>query len=410
MLNVNPQRATEIRHVIEEFLRNRLNDKLDKVKDDPSAPEISVAKRNALRVRYESKAWIGDAASRAPHIQVVTHSIKPIHSQIKGGTNLYKLPTELPAHLIVGSHSLGREFEGDTAVDDARHLDVNAFLKEKYEGHSLLDLMLAGDTDLPAALSDNAEQAAAWIEAFTSITKPRGSASSHTLAKQLYWLTGSDPSDNTNYHLLAPLFATSLVHRVYQTIYADRFSEVSKNARQARKEGQFTEHVVRDYPNMAVQKLGGANPQNISQLNSERRGDNYLLASLPPRWKSIHLKPLLNTDSMFHGFERRHEVKQCVKALLAFLKSDPTANMATRDRRDALVIELVGELLVFGVELRALPPGWSQSPDCRLRCAVRTARRRHRCQCTRRDHPIPIRRERLFDWPVGQPAPPYRGG
>ena len=182
----------------------------------------------------------------------------------------------------------------------------------------------------------------------------------------MYWLTGNDARDDGAYHLLAPLSATSLTHRVYQSIHADRFSEASKNARQARKDGQFTDYVLHDYPNMAVQKLGGTKPQNISQLNSERRGDNYLLASLPPRWKSIDLKPLLNTDSMFHGFGQRPDVKQGVKALLTFLKSDPVVNVTTRNHRDALVMELVGELLMFGAELRTLPAGWSQSPDCRL--------------------------------------------
>ena len=358
----NFPRAAGLRRVIEEFLADRLNKKLERAAD---------AERDKLRRQFDFKVWIDDAARRARHIQVVTHSIKPIHSQAKDASNLYKPPTELAAHSIVGSHSLGSEFESDTAVDDAKHLDVNAFLKIAFEGSKLLDLMLTGDADLMAALSDNPEQAVAWVEEFTSVTKPRGNISSHTLAKQLYWLTGSDPSDDSNYHLLAPLFATSLAHRVYQTVNADRFDEASKNARKARREGQFTDHILHDYPNMAVQKLGGTNPQNISQLTIERGGNNYLLASLPPRWKSVSLKPLLHTDSMFRRFGQRHDVKLLVRDLRAFLKSDPTANVTTRDGRDALVTALVRELLVFGAEVRMLPPGWSQSPDCDLSSAER---------------------------------------
>ena len=365
----NPQRTRDIRRIIDEFLLARLNDRLEKVKDDESEPANLTAKRIELRQQFDFAVWIDDAARRAAWIQAVTHSLKPIHPDARG-TNLYISPTALPDAGLVGSHSLGSDFEGDV-VGNAAALDVYKFLKLSFEGSSLLELMLAGDTDFPAALSDDVDQSVKWIAAFTSITKPRGAASSHTLAKQIYWLTGNDQRDDGSYHLLAPLFATSLTHRVYQTINADRFSEASKNARQARRDEQFTEHVLHDYPNMAVQKLGGTKPQNISQLNSERRGENYLLASLPPRWKSIHLKPLLNTDSMFHGFGRRPDVKQGVKALLAFLMTDPPSNKATRDFVDALVDELVGELLVFGAELRALPPGWSQSTDCRLNAAER---------------------------------------
>ena len=360
----NSQRAAELRRVIDEFLASRLNDKLAKVKDDENVPEKSAALRGELRQQFTFAVWIKDAARRVGQIQAVTHSLKPIHPDARG-TSLYCLPGDLPKHELLGSHCLGLDFESD-AAGNAAALDVYKFLKLPFEGRSLLALMLAGDLDLPVVLSNDAEQAAAWIDAFTGITQPRDTASSHALAKQLYWLTGIDSSDDSGYHLLAPLFATSLTHRAFQTIYADRFSDATKDARKARKEGLFTDYVLHDYPNMAVQKLGGTKPQNISQLNSERRGDNYLLASLPPRWKSVDLKPLLNTDSMFHSFGRRPDVKHAVKALLGFLKSDPAANLTTRERRDRLAADLVSELLVFSAEIRTLSPGWSQSFDCRL--------------------------------------------
>ena len=359
----NPHRSAELRRVINEFLADRLREKLEKIKDDDTA------KRDKLSQQFNFTIWMNDAARRVTQIQIVTHSLKPIHPGAKG-TNIYTPPTEMRVHELLGSHCLGLEFEADV-VCNAAALDVYKFLRLSFAGHELLDLMLADDIDMSAALSDNADQAAAWIGHFTSVTKPRGKVSSHTLAKQLYWLTGSDPWDDNNYHLLAPLFATSLAHRVYQTVNFDRFGEASKNARKARTEEQFSNHVLHDYPNLAVQKLGGANPQNISQLNIDRRGNNYLLASLPPRWKSANIKPLLHTDSMFRQFGQRSDVKRLVGDLRALLKSDPAANMATRDRRDAMVTGLAAELLVFGSEVRTLPPGWSESPSCRLSGAER---------------------------------------
>ena len=350
-------RRAGLKAVIETFLTERRDGKLDDLApDDP--------KRAVLRTAFDKVTWINDAARRVTQIQAVTHSLKPIHPDARG-SSAYAPPTSLPAHGLLGSYCLGANFDGDV-VGNAAALDVFKFLKLPFEGQGLLALMLADDPDLAAALSDDPEQSTAWISAFTGITQPRGKAASHTLAKQIYWLTGASPADNSGYHLLAPLFATSLVHRVYQTINADRFSDAAKAARVARKAGEFSDHVLHDYPNMAVQKLGGTKPQNISQLNSERRGDNYLLASLPPRWKSAALQPLLNTESMFQRFGRRPDVKAGVKALLGFLKSDPDANRPTRDRLDAMVADLAGELLVFAAELRTLPPGWSQLPGCKL--------------------------------------------
>ena len=357
MTATRTDRRAGLKAVIETFLTERRDGKLDDLApDDP--------KREALRLAFDKVTWINDAARRVTQIQAVTHSLKPVHPDARG-SSAYAPPDGLPAHGLLGSYCLGASFDGDV-VGNAAALDIFKFLKLPFEGQGLLALMLADDPDLADALSDNPEQSSAWISAFTGITQPRGKAASHTLAKQLYWLTGARPADNSGYHLLAPLFATSLAHRVYQTINADRFSDAAKAARAARKAGEFSDHVLHDYPNMAVQKLGGTKPQNISQLNSERRGDNYLLASLPPRWKSAALQPLLNTESMFQRFGRRPDVKAGVKALLGFLKSDPDANRPTRDRRDALVADLAGELLVFAAELRTLPPGWSQLPGCKL--------------------------------------------
>lgn len=353
-------RQAELRAAITAFLTERRDGKLDKLKpDDPKHAE--------LHAQFEFTTWIDDAARRVSQIQAVTHSLKPVHPDAKG-TNFYSPPTSLHAHAHVSSHALGDNFAGDV-VGNAAALDVHKFLKLAHDGRTLLELMLARDADLAAALSADAAQAEAWMVAFAGITQARGKSASHTLAKQLYWLVGDDARDDSDYHLLSPLYASSLAHRVFETINDDRFSEAAKAARQARREGQFSDRPVHEYTQLAVQKLGGTKPQNISQLNSERGGKNYLLASLPPVWVSLDLKPLLRADSLFRRYERRPEVKRLLKELLRFLKSGPRNNLDTRERRDALVEALLDELLAFVADLRNLPSGWSQQPGCELSAA-----------------------------------------
>ncbi|WP_025042086.1 type I-F CRISPR-associated protein Csy1 [Nitrosospira briensis] len=357
MGNTDLQRVTELRALIAGFLKKRLDDKLDKLKDyDP--------KRAELHEQFIPANWLGDAARRVSQIQAVTHSLKPIHPDAKG-TNLYSSPDVQPVLTVVGSHCLGSEFTSDV-VGNAAALDVYKFLKLEHEGRSLLALSLARDADLSAALSSDAAQAQAWMAAFGSLPERQGRVASHTLAKQLYWPVGGDPHDDSDFHLLAPLYASSLAHRVYQTVQDDRFSEEAIAARQAKKEDKYSPRPVREYPDLAIQKLGGTKPQNISQLNSERRGNNLLLASLPPMWRSMDVKPLLGTDSMFPRFNRRPEVRRMVKALLAFLKSDPTRNLETRRRRAEWVDGIIDEFLQFRAELRPLSPGWSQATECHL--------------------------------------------
>lgn len=360
-------RSAAIRAVIAQFLTERRDGKLEKLKADDPKQDAAAAQ---LRAQFEPLVWLEDAARRVSQIQAVTHSLKPTHPDAKG-TNLYCPPASLATLSLVGSHCLGAGFAGDV-VGNAAALDVYKFLKLEHEGQSLLDLMLAGDPDVAVALSDDPGQAAEWVQAFCSLVEARGQVASHGLAKQVYWLVGEDPLNDEDFHLLAPLYATSLAHRVHVTIQEDRFSEVAKAARQARRDKQFHEQPTRDYPNLAVQKLGGTKPQNVSQLNSERRGENYLLASLPPVWQTSDLAPLLRSESLFKRFERQDGVWRCVKALRDYLESDPAKTMATRDMRDELAAELVSHFVLFGAAFRSLPEGWSDDPECHLHPAEKT--------------------------------------
>lgn len=355
MTTISNHRQTEIRLLLSTFLEERLQGKLEKlVPDDP--------KRDELRQQFIPANWLEDAARRAGQIQAVTHSLKPVHPDAKG-TNLYSPPSGLSAIELVGTHCLGDNFAGDV-VGNAAALDVYKFLKLSLSGRSFLELACAADADMTAALSDDPAKARDWMQAFASLTDPRGQLTSHTLAKQLYWPTGDDPHDDASYHLLSPLYASSLAHRVFEVLQDDRFGEAAKAAREAKNANAFNERPVSQYLEIAIQQLGGTKPQNISQLNSERRGNNCLLASLPPVWRSADLKPLLNTESMFPSFSRRPEVRASLKALLVFLKADPKRK--TSNTRAAMVNELIDAFLQFSAELQSLEPGWSQTPQCRL--------------------------------------------
>jgi CRISPR-associated protein Csy1 len=357
----DPNRASALRRVIEDFLMKRQDDKLEKLKpDDPT----HIDTRAKLLEQFIPAVWLEDAAKRARQIQEVTHSLKPIHSDAEG-TNLYCLPSTLFELDVVGSHCLGDNFSGD-GVGNAAALDVYKFLKLCFEGRTLLDLSVAGDVDLAIALCDDLDKAQIWMQAFASLMEPREPVASHTLAKQLYWQISDDPYTDAGFQVLAPLYANSLAHRVFETLQDDRSSDAAKAAREAKKTNTFSERPVREYPQLAVQQLGGKKPQNISQLNFERRGNNSLLASLPPVWRSVDLTPPYHTDSIFHRYSRRPSVRQNVNALLNFLKAEPRRNMETRDKRAAWVHLLIDEFLQFTAELRSLEPGWSQSPACQL--------------------------------------------
>lgn len=353
MSKLQPGRQAGFRAVIDTFVQERLDARLDKLTDDDP-------RREALLRQHQLPVWLEDAARRAVQIQAVTHSLKPIHPDARG-TNLYCPPGTLPRHAEIGSHVLGPDFAGDV-VGNAAALDVHKFLKREFDGRSLLDWMLADDADLKAALSPQPEQADAWFIAFTGLTRPRGEGhASHAYAKQLYWLSGDDPLDDAQFRILAPLYATSLAHAVFLQLNEDRFGETAKLARQAHRDGEEHPSGHREYPHLAVQKLGGTKPQNISQLNSERGGANYLLASLPPRpWESeLRLLPRRGQTSIFDGWSKNLDVWMPTGELKRFLASEPGPTMETRDARDDLSDRIIDMVLAFSAAVQKHAPGWT---------------------------------------------------
>ncbi|MFM8445282.1 MAG: type I-F CRISPR-associated protein Csy1 [Methylococcus sp.] len=355
----NSNRETDnLRAVITQFLQERLQPKLDKLKAEDSAG------REALIAAYDPTTWLADAARRVGWIQQVSHAIKFTHPSADGASlsspgNPGALPVEL------GTHSLPDEAESDV-VGNAAALDVYKFLRLEVDGRSLLERAIAQDGELMAALSDDPGQAGEWMTAFAALPLPKKGLASHTLARQIYW-----PLSAGGYHLLAPLFSSPLAHVVHQRIQVDRFSDAAKAAREAKREGKPHPHGYRDYPGLAIQKFGGSKPQNISQLNSERRGENYLLASLPPLWRTTELRPPMGVDTVFlarRQFGQRREVRHLLDRFRRFLQSAQGRpnNLELRDWRQRLLAELCEQVLLYAAELHELAPGWSAHPECRL--------------------------------------------
>lgn len=314
--------------------------------------------------KYEYTNWLADAARRVHQIQAVTHVLKATHPDARG-SSLHVQPTTLPQHAEIGSHSLGQDFAEDI-VGNAAALDVFKFLKLEIEGRKLLDWMLLADSDLLTALNPDPALARSWVTAFSGLIRSETQAISHTRAKQLYWLVGDDPTDNTQYHLLQPLFPSSLSQAVHEDIQDARFGETNKLARQAHREKAAHTDTYRDYRNLVVRKLGGTKPQNISQLNSERGGVNYLLASLPPRWQSRNDIKLHNVASALNSLRNFKEVRQLLKQLTDLLLTNPSPNLETRLRREAIEQALAAQLLVFADSVQQLKgPGWTRK-NCEL--------------------------------------------
>ncbi|MBK9950120.1 MAG: type I-F CRISPR-associated protein Csy1 [Candidatus Competibacteraceae bacterium] len=350
--------SRKIREVIQQFLQDRLQPKLEKLKDS------DMDARQKLLADYELKTWVADAARRVSQIQQVTHAVKFSHPDAKG-SSLSASGNVQAGSFTVGSHTVADALPPDV-VGNAAALDVYKFLRLSVDGRTLLERAIAKDPAMAAALSENAAQAAEWMAAFATLPQPNGPLATHKLAKQLYW-----PLGEGRYHLLAPLFPTSLVHVLWANIRQDRFSDEAKAAREARREQRDHPHGYREYPKLAIQNFGSGKPQNISQLNNDRHGENWLLPSLPPTaWNTQLVRRLFSTESIFiRPFGKLPAVKELTGRLREFLQSVPKPeqnDLEIRNQRAELVTAILAELLQFAAEIQELDGGWSRDERCRL--------------------------------------------
>lgn len=350
--------AEKIRHTIIEFLQDRLQPKLEKLKDS------DMDARQKLLADYELKTWVADAARRVSQIQQVTHAVKFSHPDAKG-SSLSASGNTQAGPFTIGSHTVADSLPPDV-VGNAAALDVYKFLRMSVDGRTLLERSIAKDPALAVALSENEAQSAEWMAAFATLPQPNGPLATHKLAKQLYW-----PLGEGCYHLLAPLFPTSLVHVMWASIRQDRFSDEAKAAREARREQRDHPHGYREYPNLAIQNFGSGKPQNISQLNNDRHGENWLLPSLPPTaWNAQLIRRLFSTESiLIRPFGKLPAVGELTGRLREFLQSVPKPeqnNLEIRNQRAELVTAILAELLQFAAEIQELDGGWSRDERCRL--------------------------------------------
>ncbi|WP_027859555.1 type I-F CRISPR-associated protein Csy1 [Marinobacterium jannaschii] len=356
MANPCQSEVALLRQQIEQFIQDRCDRRLEKLKPEEAE------KRQVLLQAYQREHWIEGAAKRVSQIQLVTHALKFTHPSARGSSIYLDTKGSVPDHRFAGTHSVPLACRSEDVVGNAAALDVYKFLKLDAAGESILQRVLRSDPALLAAMSDDFTAASHWCQSFAAITQSSSGPASHKLAKQLYF-----PTDQGEYHLLAPLFPTTLVHYLQNRLREDRFGEQAKAAREARKAGQPYPHGYCDYPGLTIRKIGGTKPQNISQLNSERNGENWLLASVPPLWRQQPLAPPLRTDSIFRcDFYRYADVSLRVRALGELHRKAGHNNRRVAQADAGLVARLVDLLLQYAAGIQQLEAGWSASEHCNL--------------------------------------------
>lgn len=309
-------------------------------------------KQETKKLNYCAVTWLDSASRRASQLSIATHVLKFIHSDAKG-TNIYETKRDC-SRKYLSTSSLGNV--RPDVVGNAAAMDIAGLLNLEVNGVTFLDLVSKNDSTPLKYFATNEEQVSGWMAGFKAILSERD-LSSHTLAKQVYF-----PIEDGEYHLLSPLYPSSLGQALYDQIKEDRFGEQAKRTREHKKNKKYSDLIVVDYPNLAVQTFGGTKPQNISRLNSLRGGKVYLLNNSPPFWKSID-KPPKREGAFWKIFERRAKTE--IINLKSYIKWSKN-NKDVRYLINTAINRLIEILLQTAAEIQVMTPEWSVDSELTL--------------------------------------------
>lgn len=361
--------------VIVDYITARGHEKLEKLNKDIEKLKSSANPADQLKLegleqkrldeqdKFKPANWLTDAARRAGQLQLVTHAPKFLHSDAKGSGVFAPADSQISAHAdgTISTSNISRP--KIDVIGNAAALDVGKLLQLSHDGKALIDHIVVDDMSPLLPLAKNNEQATQWL-AGLKLAISSEKQSSHKLAKQIYWPT--DDNEVQTYHLLAPLFATSLQQSLYQTIQSCNFSDTAKLAKEAKKTKKPSDIGVVGFPGIAEQHFGGTKPQNISQLNSQRYGKSFLLNAAPPHWQTI-AKPPLKVTTIFDSI-MNHKAGKLASSLRYYLeaKINRPSDLKIRDERGERVDQIIDLLFSYIGEVHQFDPGWSASDDCQL--------------------------------------------
>lgn len=337
--------------------------------------EIATANREYAEVAapietdFNPVNWLSKEAKKAWQISLSTHVPKYTHGDSKA-SSVYMVKYETDSRYLVTSSldDFTADFAGNSAV-----FPVATFLKITVNGENLIQQLQAQHVDALTAFTQDTELLKEWQLGFVRALADE-KLTGHTLTKQLYFpvSTALNGDESQHYHLLCPLFSSSLAHELYHHVTSTRFGDKPKAIREARKKGHYHASLEKIFPATAVQNFGGSKPQNISQLNIERGGQSFLLNCAPPHYQA-QSKPPLTSASIFSR-QLRFKTAGFIREFKAFLAGVTAQenNFKARYQRDyGFVLPIIDVLLNEAAIIQNMTEfaGWATSAECQLKTA-----------------------------------------
>ncbi len=286
--------------------------------------QIQFAEEKATAPKTEINEWITDTASKniaiGKRIIKVTHTSKFTHSSANNDGLIidFAIDTNQP---YLCSQSM-KSLTYDVAHNNGALVTISRFLALTRDNQSILDSILNDDFIFLEGFYHNEEQLELWKNGFSEIVEERNIQSCDKL-KSLYFPINKD---NSQYHLLTPLYATSLSQQIFEDRIKSKYSK--------RSDKFFLERNERvDFVSMAYINFGGEHAKNVSVLNANRGGKGYVFSCQAPVWKAqdnAYQKQVKIFDNGIIRYRAKEAIEFLTEYILRFQKLEVSFAKPTR--------------------------------------------------------------------------------
>lgn len=343
--------ALIIKQTIDDFLSKKIQITIEQ-KQKKAKGDFSEDEKQKIRDEYEILAWLDKVAENITKVFLnVSHVAKLTHSSsqaisLRDSSQTNKFPYLITTQ-SVGSHYL------DSGYSDAKVSPIAEFLSFQVKNSTKqLGEFLAENERFFEKVSDDKEKREYWSSQIKQAYQSQ-QIRSHTLAKQIYI-----PIDNANYHLVSPMYSSSLAHEIALAVKASR--EKENKVQLARKQNAWSEETYIFYPKVATLGVTKSNHQNVSALNGQRGGQLYLFSSLPPKW-TVNPKPPTSMKQILRKSYQGDLFAQVKYLLDIFKKNDLFINYERKQALKELVEEIVYAVCDEMMLVRKTQPaGWTK--------------------------------------------------
>ena len=332
-----------------EYLAERRKNWLEKRLSADTDEAAKLELETEANEKFSLAQWLPDAARRAGHLSMVSHPSKFSHPSAKTSAVIAQASLQADGYVRTGNVSYPLDVFGSAAA-----IDVYKFLALSLsDGKTVLE-HLEQETALAQQLLSQASSVpvSELTSQFLAIKASETQVKTDGLVKQVYF-----PVEGA-YHLLSILTPSGMLTELKERIDALRFSDASKEAREARKHQLYHAQGFNDILDLTVTVYGGSKPQNISVLNNQNSGRSYLLPCKPPKLDQRTTR--LPSRDFFKQTLFVRDFDVYFKSLFELMALDIN-NMHIRDGIRKVLHKIVDEVMYRAFCVREFAGGWSQT-------------------------------------------------